>query len=134
MLKVERELELRVIYAIGDASGALANEVRLGVSSLRAYPDVLKAAQTWRSEPIREHFAHVIRGAAMASHLRSNVETMLRSSGVHKRASWWLVDGATVEDAVVSAAESSGVRLLTRTEAAGLEMERMHEIMTDVLG
>lgn len=133
MLKVEREFEHKVFYAIGDRCGPFVGEARLGLSSLRSYEGILKQAQTWRSEPTLEYFAHVISGTEAARRVRGLVEARLRASEKHKRGSWWAIDGAELCEMAICAAADSGVRLLTMRDAHDSEMERLHEIMSGML-
>ena len=54
-LQVEQELEITVVYAIADRDGPLAGEIKIGVSSRKAYPGELEKFRTYRATEIVAH-------------------------------------------------------------------------------
>jgi hypothetical protein len=124
----ELELDLVVIYAIGDGDGPLRGEVKIGLSSRRAFAEEVKAARVYRSSEVVTHFAHVVRGRAVGLRLRSALEASLRSTGRHKRNSWWAISGDDACVRVLECARTEKIELLTDSEAAVIEADHERAI------
>lgn len=133
-IQVERELELRVLYAVGDEAGPLANEISLGVASRRSLAGALEIAQRWRSEKLMVHFQHVIQGEAVLLRLRAAIEDEWRKDGRAKRGSWWRVGAYDVARGVRMIAESETVPLLTEQDAVEMEEKRFMALMEKFSG
>lgn len=128
-IQVEKELELRVFYAVGDECGPLEHEFSFGISGRRNLAGAIETAQRWRSEKLIVHFQHVIRGEGTLLRLKNDVETKLRAEGWHKRGSWWRGAGDVARFIVSDTAAEGGIPLLTEAEAVELEQQRLCELM-----
>lgn len=129
---VERELELRCLYCVGDEAGPLAGEVSLGVSSRKALAGALETAQRWRSEKLTIHFQHVIRGEGALLRLKAGLENNWHPGW--KRGSWWEKDGKAAALEVVACAADERVPLLTDAEADELERKKLQEVFNRIAG
>ena len=132
MLQVERELDLVVLYAAGDATGPSAGDVKIGLSVRRAVPEELKSMRSYRSSEIVVHFAHVITGRGRGLRLKTALEYELGCRGRHLRNSWWNA-GGIVSDLVIQLAGDERIDLMTADEARALELEKLHKKMDDML-
>lgn len=129
---VEQELDLVVIYAVGDASGPSAGDVKIGLSIRRAFAEEIKVMRGYRSAELTVHFAHVIRGRSCGLRLKTALECELKDHGRHVRNSWWQASDV-VSCAVVRLAKGEHIRLMTADEATALELEKLHKKMDDQL-
>lgn len=129
---VERELDLKVLYCIGDETGPLAGEISLGVSSRKSFAGAIETAQRWRSEKLTVHFQHIIRGEGPLLRLRSELETVWRPSW--RRGSWWEKSGQAAALEVVSLAASERIPLLTEADAVELEQVKFQEVFARITG
>jgi hypothetical protein len=128
----DRELELRILYCVGDEAGPLAGEISLGISSRRALGGALETAQRWRSEKLIVHFQHVIRGEGALLRLKAALESNWRPGW--KRGSWWEKDANAAKLEVVALAAEERIPLLTDAEADELEAKKLQEVFTRIAG
>lgn len=129
---VERELEFRVLYCIGDESGEQSHLVSLGVSGRKNLAGSFETAQRWRSEKLTVHFQHVIRGEGALLRLKAGLENSWRQSW--RRGSWWEKDGKAAALEVVVCAADERVPLLTDAEADELEVKKLQEVFNRIAG
>jgi len=129
---IERELELRCLYCVGDEAGPLACEVSLGVSSRKSLGGAIETAQRWRSEKLIVHFQHVIRGEGALLRLKAGLENHWRPGW--RRGSWWEKDGKAAALEVVAFAADERVPLLTDAEADELEKLKLQEVFNRIAG
>lgn len=129
---VERELDLKILYCIGDEAGPLAGEISLGVSSRKTFAGAIETAQRWRSEKLAVHFQHIIRGEGPLLRLRAELESSWRPSW--RRGSWWEKSGQAAALEVVTLAASERIPLLTDEDAAELERVKFQEVFARITG
>jgi hypothetical protein len=127
---VERELELRYLYCIGDERGEQSHLVSLGVSGRKNLAGSIETAQRWRSEKLVIHFQHVIRGEGALLRLKAGLENHWRPSW--RRGSWWEKDGKAASLEVVVCAADERVPLLTDLEADELERMKLQEVFNRI--
>jgi hypothetical protein len=129
---VERELDLKVLYCVGDEAGPLAGEVSLGVASRKTFAGAIETAQRWRSEKLAIHFQHIIRGEGPYQRLRAELENLWRPSW--RRGSWWEKSGQAAALEVVSLAAAQRIPLLTDADAVELEQRKFQEVFSRITG
>lgn len=101
----------------------------IGVYSREGFETEKKDAQKFRAAPLAIHFAHVVRGNAKSTWLRTSLEYELKQMGCHIDRSHWRVKGHEAAALVRKLAADEGIRLLTAEEAIALEKQRYDEIM-----
>lgn len=129
MLSVERELDLVVLSAVGDAEGPQAGYVRLAVSSRKSFETMVENFALYRAYPVVAHMAHVVSGKTAGLRVKSAIETRLKMGGRHARASWFRVDGPEVLKLSAVIAEQERVALMTAAQADERELKALAKIM-----
>lgn len=120
-IEVERELELTVLYAVGDADGPLSGEVKIGISGRKAFEEEMRAIRGYRSRDIARHIEVVIRGKGRAAMVKSAVEQYLRTRDRHIRAAWWRAEADDLAAQCDSIARALSIPLMSHDEAVLLE-------------
>lgn len=122
-LAVEAELDVVILYAVGDTHGPLSHELRIGLSGAKAYPDEIKTVQTYRSAPIQIYGEFRICGLGNGRRLRAAVEAHLREKGSHVNRSWWRCGGAEFCSLVNTLAADERIKLRSTEEIETLRAE-----------
>jgi hypothetical protein len=118
---VEKELDFRVLYCVGEEEGSQAGLVSLGVASRKSLAGAIETAQRWRAYKLVTHFQYIIMGEGRLLRLKAELESSWRSSWV--RASWWEKSGQAAALNVVALAAQERIQLLTEDEATNMETE-----------
>jgi len=121
--QTEDELDLCVLYAIGDASGPLANEVRLGVASRKSFAQQIKQIQMFRSREIAIRLDVVVRGKARAEQLKTSLAAHLKEGGRQSLVGFWRVlsNDAELASIVAALAYDENIETMTQDQAIALE-------------
>lgn len=135
MALAESRANIVVLYAIGDASGPLTGEVRIGVSKRRAYQsDVISRMKNFRSRPIAIHVEAYIRGEAAAARLLTAVRNRLADLGVEDHEHGWFRASEIIAGIVAESSKIEGVRTMNVEEAIEIERSEYHKIMDKIAG
>ena len=130
---VDARLELSVLWAVGDASGPCASEVKIGVSTRKAYADEIKKMGNYRSAEVVTRYETIISGRGRAELLKTALLATLEDRGLTFR-SWRRANVGELSDIVAKLATTYRVRLMTHDEAVALEHEVFDKVAAEHCG
>lgn len=124
---VDSQLDLVVLYAVGDAGGLSAGEIKIGVSTRQAFREEIKKMSNYRSSDLVIHMQTIISGREEAVRLKTAALATFDDRGLTYR-SWRRANGDEVRGIISKLAATYGVRLMTEEQAAVLERETFERI------
>lgn len=134
MLAAEQRAEIVVFYALGDADGPLAHEVKIGIRKWRTYQsDIVYRMRAYRSREIAHRVEVYVRGDAAALRLKTAVFARLNEDGYGLGRPDWFRVGANLGEVIRAVAADERISLFSEDEAREIEQRELEKLMEKFL-
>lgn len=123
--------DIAVLWALGDLDGPLAGEVKIGLTTRRAFQAQASAMRAARSRQLAKWVEVYMRGQAPGLRLRAALEHHLTAHGMEIGRPWFRVDHDQLPSIVSLLAASENVRLITEDDAKEIEQREFAKLMDE---
>lgn len=129
----EQRAEIAVLWAIGDADGPLANEIKIGVNKRRSFQaDIIYRMRGYRSRNLAHRVEVYIRGECAGLRLKTAVVQRLHELGCGLEKPDWFRAGSIIAGIVTECAAIERVTLLTEDDARAIELQELEKVQAQM--
>lgn len=129
MLAAEQRAEIVVLWALGDADGPLDSEVKIGLTTRRAFQSQVTAMSAARARKLARRVEVYIQGQAAGLRLRAALEHHLSVHGMEIDRPWFRVRLDQISALVSLLAAAEHVSIMSEDEAKSVEQREFMKIM-----